>query len=106
MLGVDRRSIQNFDWTLLALIGLLMAAGLVNLYSATWVPGGLSDEMRRQLLDAKMLNLRVQGRMRISEDDMKSAYRRAAQEERKRLSFRAERSDHAMLTGDLPQRFL
>ena len=50
MFGIDRRSIQNFDWTLLALIALLVAAGLVNLYSATWVPGGLSDEMRRQLL--------------------------------------------------------
>jgi peptidyl-prolyl cis-trans isomerase SurA len=52
-------------------------------------PAEYRQEMRRQLLDAKMLNLRVQGRMRISEDDMKSAYRRAAQEERKRLSFRA-----------------
>jgi rod shape determining protein RodA len=50
MLGVDRRSVQNFDWTLLALIVLLSAAGLVNLYSATWVPEGLSEEMRRQLL--------------------------------------------------------
>ena len=50
MLGIDRRSIQNFDWTLLGLIGLLSIAGLVNLYSATWVADGLSDEMRRQLI--------------------------------------------------------
>ena len=50
MRGIDRRSIQNFDWTLLALIGLLAGAGLVNLYSATWIPDGISDEMRRQLL--------------------------------------------------------
>ncbi len=50
MLGIDRRSIQNFDWTLLALIALLSAAGLVNLFSATGSPEGLSDEMRRQLL--------------------------------------------------------
>jgi rod shape determining protein RodA len=50
VLGIDRRSIQNFDWTLLALIALLSAAGLVNLYSATWIPEGLSDEMRRQLV--------------------------------------------------------
>src|SRR5688572_1847975 len=50
MLGIDRRSIQNFDWTLLALIGLLAGAGLVNLYSATWIPDGMSDEMRRQLI--------------------------------------------------------
>ena len=50
MLGIDRRSVQNFDWTLLALIVLLSVAGLVNLYSATWIPDGLSDEMRRQLI--------------------------------------------------------
>lgn len=47
------------------------------------------QEMRRQLLDAKMLNLRVQGRLRIGEDDMRSAYKRIAQEERKKLEFRA-----------------
>jgi hypothetical protein len=31
MLGIDRRSIQDFDWTLLALILLHSTAGLVNL---------------------------------------------------------------------------
>ena len=50
MLGIDRRSIQNFDWTLLALIAVLITAGLVNLHSATATAEGLSDEMRRQLL--------------------------------------------------------
>jgi rod shape determining protein RodA len=49
LLGIDRRSVQNFDWTLLGLVALLSAAGLVNLYSATWSPEGLSDELRRQL---------------------------------------------------------
>jgi peptidyl-prolyl cis-trans isomerase SurA len=47
------------------------------------------QEIRRQLLDAKMINLRIQGRMRIGEDDMRNAYKRAAQEERRRLEFRA-----------------
>jgi peptidyl-prolyl cis-trans isomerase SurA len=47
------------------------------------------QEMRRQLLDAKMLNLRVQGRLRVGEDDMRNAYKRLAQEERKKLEFRA-----------------
>jgi peptidyl-prolyl cis-trans isomerase SurA len=46
-------------------------------------------EIRRQLLDAKMLNLRIQGRMRIGEDDMRAAYKRIAQEERRKLEFRA-----------------
>jgi peptidyl-prolyl cis-trans isomerase SurA len=47
------------------------------------------QEIRRQLLDAKMLNLRIQGRMRIGEDDMRNAYKRIAQDERKKLEFRA-----------------
>ena len=50
MLGIDRRSVQNFDWMLLGLILILGTAGLVNLYSATFTPDGLSDEVRRQLL--------------------------------------------------------
>lgn len=50
MLGIDRRSIQNFDWMLLGLVTLLSAAGIVNLISATHTTEGLSDEVRRQLL--------------------------------------------------------
>ena len=46
-------------------------------------------EIRRQLLDAKMLNLRIQGRMRIGEDDMRAAYKRISTEERRKLEFRA-----------------
>jgi len=48
---IDRRSIQNFDWVLVALVTLLLAAGLANLHSATTsLDGGLASEMRRQLL--------------------------------------------------------
>jgi peptidyl-prolyl cis-trans isomerase SurA len=47
------------------------------------------QEIRRQLLDAKMLNLRIQGRMRIGEDDMRNAYKKIALDERKKLEFRA-----------------
>ena len=49
MLGIDRRSIQNFDWTLLGLICVLATFGIVNLYSATYTSAGFSDEVRRQL---------------------------------------------------------
>jgi rod shape determining protein RodA len=47
---IDRRSVQNFDWVFLGIVFLLMAAGLVNLISATHsgVEGGLSDIVRRQ----------------------------------------------------------
>jgi len=50
VLGIDRRSVQNFDWMLLGLVTLLATAGIVNLVSATHTPEGLSDEVRRQLL--------------------------------------------------------
>ena len=50
MPAIDRRSLQNFDWTLLGLVAILATLGLVNLFSATHQPDGLSDEMRRQLL--------------------------------------------------------
>jgi len=50
MPAIDRRLLQNFDWTLLGLAGILATLGLVNLFSATHQPEGLSDEMRRQLI--------------------------------------------------------
>jgi rod shape determining protein RodA len=50
MPAIDRRLLQNFDWTLLGLAGILATLGLVNLFSATHQPEGLSDEMSRQLL--------------------------------------------------------
>ena len=54
MLGVDRRLLQNFSWSLFGLVALLMAAGVGNLVSATLPFGGenvgISAEVRRQLL--------------------------------------------------------
>ncbi len=46
-------------------------------------------EIRRQVLDAKLMNLRLQGRIRITEDDLQAEYRDAVADERRRLSFRA-----------------
>jgi len=50
LLGIDRRLLQNFDWMLFGLVGLLAAMGIINLISATHVETGLSEEVRRQLL--------------------------------------------------------
>jgi peptidyl-prolyl cis-trans isomerase SurA len=50
---------------------------------------GYRQELRRQLLEAKLLNLRIQGRLRVSEDDVKSAYQKLVIDERKQLGFRA-----------------
>ena len=43
------------------------------------------EELRRQLLEAKLLNVRLQGRIRITEDDLRSAYRKLELEERGQL---------------------
>jgi peptidyl-prolyl cis-trans isomerase SurA len=45
------------------------------------------DELRRQLLEGKMLQLRVKGRVRITEEDVKAMYERILREERKRREY-------------------
>lgn len=47
------------------------------------------DEIRRQILEGKLLQLRVKGRIRITEDDVKGAYGRLARAERKHLGYHA-----------------
>lgn len=50
---------------------------------------GYREELRRQLLQTKLINVRLQGRIRVSEDDLRGYYRRLVLEERGKLSFRA-----------------
>jgi peptidyl-prolyl cis-trans isomerase SurA len=45
------------------------------------------DELRRQLLQAKLVNVRLQGRIRVTDDDLKVAYRKLVFEERQRLGL-------------------
>lgn len=45
------------------------------------------DEIRRQILEGKLLQLRVQGRIRISDDDIEATYRQLTRAERKQLGF-------------------
>jgi peptidyl-prolyl cis-trans isomerase SurA len=63
--------------------GLLVAA-----QSSGMQPAQYRDELRRQLLQAKLINVRLQGRIRVTEDDLKSAYHKLVLEERERLTFR------------------
>jgi peptidyl-prolyl cis-trans isomerase SurA len=44
------------------------------------------DELRRQLLEAKLINVRLQGRIRVVDEDLRDAYRRLVLEERQKLS--------------------
>lgn len=46
------------------------------------------DELRRQILEGKMLQLRVKGRVRITDEDVKAMYERTLREERKRREYR------------------
>ncbi len=46
------------------------------------------DEVRRQILEGKLLQLRVRGRVRVTEDDIKATYLRLQREERSRLGYR------------------
>ena len=44
-------------------------------------------ELRRQLLQAKLVNVRLQGRIRVTDEDLKLAYRKLVLEERQRLGL-------------------
>ncbi|RYZ09159.1 MAG: peptidylprolyl isomerase [Myxococcales bacterium] len=46
------------------------------------------EELRRQLLEAKLMNVRLQGRIRITEEDLRAAYQKIEQEERGQLGVR------------------
>lgn len=43
------------------------------------------EELRRQLLEAKLINLRLQGRIRVNDEDLRAAYRKLVLEEREKL---------------------
>ena len=46
------------------------------------------EELRRQLLEAKLLNVRLQGRVRITAEDLKAAFSKLEAEERGQLGVR------------------
>ncbi len=50
--------------------------------------GEYRKELQRQLLDAKVMNLRLQGRIRVSEQEMKAAYDKVAAAEHAALPVR------------------
>ena len=48
-------------------------------------PAQYREELRRQLLDAKLVNLRMQGRIRVTTEDVRAVYDGLVQEERPKL---------------------
>ncbi|MRG92039.1 peptidylprolyl isomerase [Polyangium spumosum] len=61
------------------------------------------DEIRRQILEGKMLQLRVKGRVRITEDDVKAMYERTLREERKRRDYRPAWIVLQIIPGSSPE---
>jgi peptidyl-prolyl cis-trans isomerase SurA len=45
------------------------------------------DEVRRQILEGKLLQLRVRGRVRVTDDDVKATYAKLQRDERGRLGY-------------------
>jgi peptidyl-prolyl cis-trans isomerase SurA len=60
-------------------------------------------ELRRQILEGKMLQLRVKGRVRITEEDVKAMYERTVRDERRRREYRAAWIVLRMLPGSSRQ---
>jgi peptidyl-prolyl cis-trans isomerase SurA len=50
-------------------------------------PQEYRDEVRRQILEGKLLQLRVRGRVRVTDDDIHSTYGKLVQAERGRLGY-------------------
>jgi peptidyl-prolyl cis-trans isomerase SurA len=47
------------------------------------------EELRRQILEARMMSLRVQGRVRVRDEDLRAMYLSLVLEERKKLAYEA-----------------
>jgi len=61
------------------------------------------DEIRRQVLEGKLLLLRVKGRVRITEEDVRSMYERSVREERRRREYRPAWIVLRVMPGSRPQ---
>lgn len=81
---VSSQEIENAFENIAASQGVTKEA----LFKAARARNGLTeqdyrDEMRRQILEGKMIQLRVKGRVRVTEEDIKTMYDRVLREERK-----------------------
>jgi peptidyl-prolyl cis-trans isomerase SurA len=78
------------------------------LYRLARASSGLSeqeyrDEIRRQILEGKMLQLRVKGRARITDQDVQAAFDRLVREERKRREYHPAWIVLRVLPGATPE---
>jgi len=61
------------------------------------------DEIRRQVLEGKLLLLRVKGRVRITDEDVRSIFERTVKEERKRREYHPAWIVLQIMPGSSPQ---
>jgi peptidyl-prolyl cis-trans isomerase SurA len=61
------------------------------------------DEIRRQILEGKLLSQRIRGRVRITEEDLKKAYAKTLREELDRREYRPAWILLRVLPGSSPQ---
>lgn len=80
--AIERVALQN---------GLTKAAILSEARQSGLTTEQYRDEIRRQLVQAKVSNLRLQGRVKIGESDLRAAYRALVREERLSLPQRTMR---------------
>ncbi len=101
---VTAEEIDNAFRNIAAAQGTTVAA----LYKEAATKNGLSqqdyrDEIKRQLLEGKMLQLRVKGRVRITEEDVKAMFDRTVREERRRREYHPQWIVLQLLPGSSPQ---
>jgi peptidyl-prolyl cis-trans isomerase SurA len=73
-------------------IAASQGVGVEELFRLARATSGLSDqeyrdEIRRQILEGKMLQLRVKGRVRITDDDVRAMFDRVRRDERRRSEY-------------------
>lgn len=78
------------------------------LFREAYTKSGLSEqdyreEIKRQLLEGKMLQLRVKGRLRITEEDVKVMFEKVKREERLRREFHPAWIVLRIMPGSSPQ---
>ncbi len=61
------------------------------------------SEIRRQILEGKLLSQRVRGRIRITDEDLKNAFKRTVREERDKRQYRPAWIALRLLPGSTPE---
>ncbi|MBK9266429.1 MAG: peptidylprolyl isomerase [Polyangiaceae bacterium] len=86
--SVTNEEIDNALRNIAAAQGISVSALLREAKARSGMPEqDYRDEIRRQILEGKMLQLRVRGRVRITEEDVRTMYERTVREEKKRRDY-------------------